>query len=182
MIEDVFLFEGDLSFVVLYAEGEFTPEQAPGRRGRPRRQEYYPHLRQREDDIEEQLERAAREAMLQQLAEARGVALANRLEQKRIEDARAMSMLSMQRQNRIDADPLHRSVPVQAATMQKQLRQEREKGDILPQEMKDGLLRMKQDAALEEANRVRAEKKAREEEIQRTRLKNLKKARKAKRK
>jgi hypothetical protein len=120
--------------------------------------------------------------MLQQLAEARGVALANRLEQRRIEDARALSLLSMQRQNRIDDDPLHRPVPVQAATLQKQLRQERTPGDILPQSMKDELLYMKQRAALEEANRVKAEKKAREEEIQRTRVKNLEKARKAKRK
>jgi hypothetical protein len=181
-MEDVFLFEDTPGFLTLFAEGEFEVESLPGGRGKPRPSPYWPPPRYREDDIEEQLERAAHEAMLQQLAEARGVALAQRLEQKRIEDARALSMLSMQRQNRIDADPLHRPTPVQAATLQKQLRRERERGDILPQNMKDDILRMKREAALEEANRVRAEKKQREEEIQRTRLKNLEKARKARRK
>jgi hypothetical protein len=124
----------------------------------------------------------AHEAMLQQLTEARGVQQANRLYDKRIEDARALSMLSMQRQNRIAADPLHRPLPTTAASMQKQLRQERERPSILPKNMQDDLLKMKRDAALQEANRVREENKRREEEIRQTRLKNLEKARKAKKK
>jgi hypothetical protein len=47
--------------------------------------------------------------------------------------------------------------------------------------MQDELLHMKRDAALQEANRVREEKKKREEEIRQKRLQNLAKARKARR-
>lgn len=180
MIEEVFLFEDDPFILVLYALGEFSPEVLSGGRGKPHPSVYYVPLHPREDDIEEQLERMAHVAMLQQLAEARGVQRANREYDKRIEDARALSMLSLQRQNRIDNDPLHRPAPATAASLQKHLKQERERPSILPKNMQDELLKMKRDAALEEANRVRSENKRREEEIRQTRLKNLEKARKAK--
>src|SRR4030042_1528378 len=107
MIEEVFLFE-DSFVVVLLAPGEFTPEPIPGGRGRPRPSVYPIPFHPREDDIEEQLERAAHEAMLQQLTEARGVQHAKRLYDKQIEDARALSLLSAQRSAAISNDPLHR--------------------------------------------------------------------------
>jgi predicted Holliday junction resolvase-like endonuclease len=181
MIEEVFLFEADPFVVILIALGEFSPEVPHGGRGKRRPSVYHVPFHPREDDIEEQLERAAHEAVLQQLTEARGVARANREYEKRGEDARALSLLSAQRSRAIGSDPLHRPLPVTAASLQKHLRQERERPSILPKNMQDDLLHMKRDAALQEANRVREEKKKREEEIRQKRLQNLAKARKARR-
>ena len=190
MEDDLYLLDPDADFLVLFdiLGLEFLDEEVEVERafivtaGGHRRSVYYVPFHPREDDIEEQLERMAHEAMLQQLTEARGVQRAKREYDKRIEDARALSMLSLQRQNRIDGDPLHRQLPVAAASMQKHLKQERERPSILPKNMQDDLLKMRRDAALQEANRVRAENKQREEEIRQTRLKNLERARKAKKK
>jgi len=187
MDEDIVLFEPEgFDFILYDILGMdwfevIVPEVVVGGRGKRHPSIYHVPFHPREDDIEEQLERMAHEAMLQRMAEARGVQRATREYDKRIEDARALSMLSLQRQNRIDADPLHRPMPVAAASLQKHLKQERERPSILPQPMKDALTQMKRDAALQEANRVREEKKRREEETYKTRLANLKKARKVKR-
>ena len=181
MIEEVFLFEADPFGVILFALGEFAPEVPQGGRGKRHPSVYHVPFHPSEDDTEEQLERAAHEAMLQQLTEARGVARANREYEKRGEDARALSLLSAQRSRAIGSDPLHRPLPVTAASLQKHLRQERERPSVLPKNMQDELLHMKRDAALQEANRVREEKKKREEEIRQKRLQNLAKARKARR-
>jgi hypothetical protein len=185
MDEDIVLFESEGFDFILYdiLGMDWLEIIAPGGgRGKLHPSVYHVPFHPREDDIEEQLERMAHLAMLQQLTEARGTQAAQRLYDKQIADARALAMLSMQRQNRIDGDPLHRQTPVTAASLQKQLKQERERPSILPKNMQDDLLKMKRDAALQEANRVRAENKRREDEIQRTRLENLEKARKARRK
>jgi predicted Holliday junction resolvase-like endonuclease len=181
MIEEVFLFEADPFGVILFALGEFAPEVPQGGRGKRHPSVYHVPFHPREDDIEDQLAEAAHEAMLQQLVEARGVQRATREYDKRIEDARSLSLLSAQRNAAIAHDPLHRPLPTAAASLQKHLKQERERPSILPKNMQDELLRMKRDAALQEANRVREEKKKREEEIRQKRLQNLAKARKARR-
>jgi hypothetical protein len=190
MLEELFLLLDDDLFLGVLGLGfppaappvEIVQVPAAGGRAHPRPSVYYVPFHPREDDIEEQLEQAAHLAMLQQLTEARGVQAAQRLYDKRIEDARALSLLSARRNATMAADPLHRPQPVTAASLQKQLKQERERPSILPKNMQDDLLKMKRDAALQEANRVRTENKRREEEIQRTRLANLEKARKARKK
>jgi len=179
------LLDDELLLGIVFAGAPEVPGEAitsvsvggPGKRGPS---VYYVPFHQREDDIEEQVADAVRELQLQQLAAARGTALANRLEQKRIDDARALSLMSAQRSRAMASDPLHRPQPVTAASLKKRLRQERERPSILPQEMRDDLAKMQRDAALEAANKAREEKKRREEEIRQTRLKNLEKARKAK--
>ena len=183
MPEDVFVYTFEDATDVLVYDPAFLlfEEVVSGGRGKRRPSVYHVPFHPREDDIEEQLERAAHEAMLQQLTEARGVARANREYEKRGEDARALSLLSAQRSRAIGSDPLHRPLPVTAASLQKHLRQERERPSVLPKNMQDELLHMKRDAALQEANRVREEKKKREEEIRQKRLQNLAKARKARR-
>lgn len=182
MIEDVFLFEDEPFVVILYAAGEFAPGPLPGGRGKPRPSPYWPPPQPSEDDIEEQLAQVEYLAMLQRLGAARGVKLAQRLYQKGIDDARALSLLSAQRNAAIAADPLHRPRPMTAASLQKHLREEREKPNVLPPGMGEKLAQMKRDAALEEANRVQQEKRQREEEIRKNRLANLEKARKARQK
>lgn len=157
-------------------------EDPVGGRGRWHPAIYRHPLRQREDDIEEQLEDAARLAMLQQLVEARGVQRAKREYEKRIEDARALSLMSAQRNAAVARDPLHRPLPVAAATFKKELGEERRPGNVLSPEQKLKLETMQRDGALAAANTARDAERERQEQIKRTRLDNLKKARKASRK
>jgi hypothetical protein len=184
MIEDVFLLEEDASFVTLLAEGESPVEEAEQAwifvSRRP--SVYHVPYHKRDDDLDEQLEDAAREAMLQQLAEARGVAAANRMYEKRIEDQRALSLLSAQRNAAVSRDPLHRPLPTAAASAQKDLKAQRATEPHMPERVRGELDTARRDAALADAQAASEAKRKREEEIRQARLKNLEKARKARRK
>jgi len=181
-VDDLFLQahnEGEGLVLLDFGIMPVAEEQGFGRR---RPSVYYVPFHQREDDLDEQLEDAAREAMLQQLAEARGVAAANRLYQKQIDDSRRLSLLSAQRNAAVMQDPLHRFLPKAGATAQKEIKAQRVTAPHLPPPVKDKMDGLRRDAALADAQAAAEAKRKREEEIRQTRLKNLAKARKAKRK